>query len=68
MGIIGAIIFCLRSTDALAENEHMAALGVRELPRAVKVPNFILNDLRGHAVSFEEFRGKVVQLNFWATW
>ena len=31
-------------------------------------PNFTLKDLQGNDVSLEQFRGKVVLVNFWATW
>jgi peroxiredoxin len=31
-------------------------------------PDFTLPDLNGRAVSLKDFRGKVVFLNFWATW
>ncbi|MEO5956651.1 MAG: TlpA disulfide reductase family protein, partial [Nitrospiraceae bacterium] len=31
-------------------------------------PNFRLRDLNGHSVSLSDLRGKVVLLNFWATW
>ena len=33
-----------------------------------KAPDFILKDLNGKTVSLSAFRGKVVLLNFWATW
>jgi peroxiredoxin len=33
-----------------------------------EAPNFILRDLAGNAVSLSQLRGKVVLLNFWATW
>ena len=40
--------------------------------QAVKIgdeaPNFHLRDLDGHVTSLSQFRGKVVLLNFWATW
>lgn len=32
------------------------------------VPNFVLNDASGRAVQLSDYRGKVVLLNFWATW
>jgi thiol-disulfide isomerase/thioredoxin len=31
-------------------------------------PNFQLRDMNGRIVSLSELRGKVVLLNFWATW
>ena len=31
-------------------------------------PSFALQDLRGKTVRLEEYRGKIVLLNFWATW
>jgi peroxiredoxin len=31
-------------------------------------PEFELNDLKGEAVRLSQFKGKVVVVNFWATW
>jgi peroxiredoxin len=31
-------------------------------------PNFQLRDMQGHLVALSDLRGKVVLLNFWATW
>ncbi len=31
-------------------------------------PGFNLSDLDGHRISLEQFRGKIVMLDFWATW
>ena len=33
-----------------------------------EAPNFMLRDLAGNAMSLSQLRGKVVLLNFWATW
>ena len=33
-----------------------------------KAPNFTLKDLYGQEVSLEDYRGKIVLLDFWATW
>lgn len=33
-----------------------------------EAPNFRLRDLEGNSTSLSQFRGKVVLLNFWATW
>ena len=32
------------------------------------VPLFTLDDVDGNAISLEKLRGKVVMINFWATW
>jgi len=33
-----------------------------------KAPDFTLKDLLGNSVSLQQYRGKVVLLDFWATW
>ena len=33
-----------------------------------KAPDFTLKDINGNPVSLSSFKGKVVLLNFWATW
>ena len=38
------------------------------LAQSSKVPALSLKDLRGHTVRLSDYRGKVVLLNFWATW
>jgi len=35
---------------------------------SVKAPDFTLEDLSGKSVSLEDYRGKVVLVDFWATW
>ena len=34
----------------------------------LKAPDFTLKDLHGHDVALSSYRGKVVVLNFWASW
>ena len=31
-------------------------------------PGFVLEDLSGNKVTLEQYRGRVVLLDFWATW
>jgi len=33
-----------------------------------KAPSMVLKDLRGKTVRLDDFKGRVVLLNFWATW
>jgi peroxiredoxin len=39
-----------------------------ERTEAVPAPNFTVTDLQGHVLSLADFKGKVLVLNFWATW
>lgn len=44
-------------------------LGCRNNADTYKVaPDFMLKDLSGNTVSLQQYRGKVVLLDFWATW
>ena len=38
------------------------------LSNGTQVKNFTLKDLSGKSVSLDQYKGKVVVLNFWATW
>ncbi|HLC40786.1 MAG TPA: TlpA disulfide reductase family protein [Methylomirabilota bacterium] len=59
-------LLCGLVGSAPAEEPDQAPLQILE-PRR-KVPDFSLQDLDGKTVTLKEFRGKVVFLNFWATW
>jgi|Deesub1362B_J571_1020462.scaffolds.fasta_scaffold00163_43 cytochrome c biogenesis protein CcmG/thiol:disulfide interchange protein DsbE len=36
--------------------------------KLITAPDFTLKDIKGNNVSLSDFRGKIVILNFWATW
>lgn len=42
--------------------------GLQPLHSGTKIINFTLDDLGGQPVSLSSYHGKVVVLNFWATW
>lgn len=51
----------------VAEKQEGGAL--EELSRVpFDAPDFVVQDLEGHEIALSEFRGKLVVLNFWATW
>lgn len=43
-------------------------LGILKLPHATRPLDIQLKDIFGNMVSLSDFRGKIVFLNFWATW
>ncbi|UCG93964.1 MAG: TlpA family protein disulfide reductase [Candidatus Aerophobus sp.] len=45
-----------------------SSLGIQKINPPVKAKDFTLEDLKGSAVSLRDFEGKVIFLNFWATW
>jgi peroxiredoxin len=57
------------STGAPAGLDSLyTALGMRRPVEAAEAPDFTLLTLDGRTVQLREFRGKLVLLNFWATW
>ena len=48
--------------------DFFSSLGIQKINPPVKAKDFTLEDLKGSAVSLKDFQGKVVFLNFWATW
>ena len=54
MGLVGAIL--ISPTPAPADNLRKAA------------PNFTLSDSKGASVRLSDYKGRVVLLDFWATW
>jgi peroxiredoxin len=46
----------------------MEELGIVKINDKIKAPGFELKDLNGTVVRLEDLKGKVVFLNFWATW
>jgi thiol-disulfide isomerase/thioredoxin len=45
-----------------------AKVGVQALPKLGPAPEWKLKDMNGAPVSFDQFKGKVVVVDFWATW
>ncbi len=63
--------YCLNCSVALWQNfaTSKTALAHLDPAKARKLaPNFTLKDASGRPVQLSSFKGKVVLLNFWATW
>jgi len=55
-------------TISSAGEDLMAAASVIKFKEGIAAPTFTIEDVAGRSVKLEDFRGKVVLLNFWATW
>ena len=53
---------------AKVSSKAMGAKEKGQKENAIIAPDFTLSDLDGEWVSMEQFKGKVVLLNFWGTW
>ncbi|MFN7922375.1 MAG: TlpA disulfide reductase family protein [Bryobacteraceae bacterium] len=59
-------VFAQRCIDACASLLPVAPKPVATA--AMPIPPVFLNDAEGHAFQLSDYRGKIVLLNFWATW
>jgi len=61
---------CSKQSDAPKATAATPAAGatVAALPNLGPAPAWSLKDVNGQAVSSEQFKGKVVVVDFWATW
>ncbi len=57
------LFFSLSATLIAAGNSQAGPLRVGQL-----APDFTLKDVKGRSYTLSELRGKVVLVNFWATW
>lgn len=66
--IIGAIILSCGKKDTPGDKTEEVKKTREGISEREIAPDFTLKDLKGMEVNLKEFRGKVVLLNFWATW
>jgi len=62
-----AVLAATLSSDMKSDRLYRD-LGVLKVPRIAPPVDFKLKDIKGKSVRLSDFRGKVVFLNFWATW
>jgi len=68
--VILAIVFLmfLLLLNAPMVNAQFSEAGVQKLRVAVDAPDFTLKEIGGGKISLKELRGKIILLNFFATW
>jgi len=71
LGIAG-IALCLMALGtglgSVAASDIFPVAGPHTVKLGEPAPNFQLRDMQGRLVALSDLRGKVVLLNFWATW
>jgi len=60
------MIFLL--SNAPVVSAQFSEAGVQKLRVAVDAPDFTLKEIAGGKISLKEMRGKIILLNFFATW
>lgn len=69
VGIIGLGVGCKgkQAPESSIDNKYVTSLQISRADM-IKPPDFTLPTLDGKDVSLSDYRGKIVFLNFWATW
>jgi len=66
--VIAAMVRYTRGVEADLTKGAASSGSVRLLKERVEIPTFVATDLDGRQISTGALRGKVVLINFWATW
>jgi cytochrome oxidase Cu insertion factor (SCO1/SenC/PrrC family) len=66
MVVFFSVILLLGNAPAVVA--QFSEAGVQKLRVAVDAPDFTLKEIGGGKVSLKELRGKIILLNFFATW
>lgn len=68
--VLGGVLFAglLAGVVTIGESESAAGRGLPEAEKTEDAPDFSLETLEGNTFRLRDHRGKVVVLNFWATW
>ena len=66
--LFALILFPLSICADIKKEDLFSKAGIQPIRAGTKAPNFRLEDLEGKKSELKHYKGKVVFLNFWATW
>jgi len=66
--LVGIVALAGLSAASTNISDLMSTFGVKPVGPGLKAPDFTLRDISGKTVSLKDFKGKLILLNFWATW
>jgi len=66
--LFALILFPLSIYADIKKEDLFSKAGIQPIRAGTKAPNFRLEDLGGKKSELKHYKGKVVFLNFWATW
>ena len=66
--IFGALALLPKFTWSDADVDPILAAGLLKPKKSVSAPSFAIEDMEGNRLKLEDFQGKIVLIDFWATW
>ncbi len=63
-----AVLFLLAGTSSAQDEISGLSVTLTRLEQSLPAPDFILKDMDDEPHALQDYRGKVVLINFWATW
>jgi len=66
--VILVLLFSLCLNAEGGEGDLFSKIRINPIKGDKKAPDFSLKDLNGKKVELKQFKGKIIFLNFWATW
>ena len=68
LSLILILLVVLVFTSEGEEGDLFSKIRIDPIKGDKKAPDFSLRDLNGNKVEIKELKGKIILLNFWATW